>query len=233
MSARLRVRRRGVRRARSAAATASKFKVGKSTQASCTLTKAVKYSRRGRRQQTVKLALTSEAALAAQASASRCRVTITVTPASGTAFTQKLTLKRVSRTPDRGPRRCAPRPSRRRWRRARAPAPPTHEPELLPVQLRRLLARHGRHDRRHAERRRRRSRASDHPQTAQTSSAALPAWLAEYGYNFGLLQVGPQRDPGDGVGRGARRRTPRGRRRSTSSRRPPRPTITTVRRRRS
>ena len=52
-----------------------------------------------------------------------------------------------------------------------------HQPQFLPVLLRRLLARHGRHVRRHAERRLRAAGRDDRPQRpAAQRRAARPGW---------------------------------------------------------
>ena len=73
--------------------------------------------------------------------------------------------------------------------RSRRGRPADHELERLPVQLRRLLARHGRRARGGRERARRAARRQV-TLTGQSVAAALPDWLAEYGYSFGLLEAG-------------------------------------------
>ena len=141
----------------------------------------------------------------AQEARRRSSVTITVTPASGAKFTRKSDVEDVSCQPDRG--RGAVR---------RGPAGAAghglgrqHQPELVSVQLRLVLARHGRdHGRQPGLRGRGRGVVQ-----SPSISAALPGVARAVRLQLPAPQGRLQRDPGPGVVRARAPPTPsRGRR---------------------
>ena len=182
----------------------AKVKVGK-TRKVVTLTKAVKYTVAGGSNKTVKLALTSQAK-ALLKKTKKLSVTITIKPASGAdrdaegdaEAREPYTLDEGRGHDGRGPRGVVGGGRRPPGRR--------HQPQLLPVQLRQLLARHGRHARRDAER-----RGRDHHGRQPVRRRGPSGMAGAVRLQLRPPAVGAQRAAGQGVARGARHQHDAGR----------------------